>query len=153
MFTPTEISDVIHDGVHSARELRVVLIVHRNDDEELRLAGRVVEHLAQRESIFLEVVRIARRGRIAHLCELASVFVCAEVEQFGRHWRAEHQVALEEPVCASASEIAKKNKQNHALDAMDHAVAPGYALRDTHLADIVVHVVVMMRRRIDIVLS
>ena len=76
----TEMSDVLHNTVHGARELRVVLIVHRHDNEELRPAGRVVVHLAQRESVVLEVVRIARRSRVAHMCELAVVFVCAEVE-------------------------------------------------------------------------
>ena len=153
VFTPTEISDVLHDAMHGACEQRVVLIVHRNDDEELRLPGRFAEHLAQRESVVLEVVRIARRSRIAHMCELALVFVYAAVEQFGRHRRVEHKVAVEEPVRALASVIAKKNKRNHTLDAMDRAVAPGLGLRDRLVADIVVHVIVMMRRCIDIVLS
>ena len=94
----TEMSDVLHDTVHGARELRVVLIAHRHDDKELRPAGRVVVYLAQRESIVLEVVRIARRSRVAHMCEFAFVFVCAEVEQFGRHRQVEHKVAMEGPV-------------------------------------------------------
>ena len=111
MFTPTEISDVLHDAVHGACEQCVVLIVHRNDDEELRPAGRVAEHLAQRESVVPEVIRIARRGRIAHMCELALVSVCAEVEQFGRHRQFVHKVAAEEPVCASDSQEEKKKKK------------------------------------------
>ena len=152
VFTTTEISDILHDTVHGACEQRVVLLVHRNDDEELRQPGWLAEHLAQRESVVLEVVRIARRSRIAHMCELALVFVYAAVEQFGRHWRVEHKVAVEEPVRALTSVIAK-NKQNHTLDAMDRAVAPGLRLRDRLVADIVVHVIVMMRRCIDIVLS
>ena len=76
-FAFTEISDVLHDAVHGTREQRVVLIVHRHDDEELRPAGRVVVYLAQCESVVLEIVRIARRSRIAHMCELPLVFECA----------------------------------------------------------------------------
>jgi hypothetical protein len=95
----TQISDILHDAMHRAREQRVVLIVHRHDDEQLRPAGRVIVYLAQCESVVFEVVRIARRGRITHMCELALVFVCAEVEQFGRDSRVEHKVAMEEPAC------------------------------------------------------
>ena len=94
----TQISDILHDAMHSAREERVVLIVHSHDDEELRPTGRVVVYLTEGESVILEVIRIASRGRIAHMCELALVFVCTEVKQFGRHSRVEHKVAVEEPV-------------------------------------------------------
>ena len=153
-FAFTEISDVLHDAMHGTREQRVVLIVHRHDDEELRPAGRVVVYLAQCESVVLEIVRIARRSRIAHMCELALVFECAEVEQFGRHSRVEHKVTVEEPVNMNVSfRLFRERIKKHALDALESLVASGHALWDTSVADIVVHFVVTMRWSIDIVLS
>ena len=76
----TEISDVLHDAVHGAREERVILIIHSHDDEELRPAGRVIVHLSQREPVVLKVIRVARSGRITQMCELALFFECAEVK-------------------------------------------------------------------------
>ena len=98
--------------MHRAREKRVVLVVHRHDDEQLRPAGRVIMYLAQREAVVLEVVRVARRGRIAHMCELALVFVGAEVEQFRRHGRVEHEVAMEEPANAQGEVVSGKRRKN-----------------------------------------
>ena len=93
-----EIGDVLHDAVHRARKERVVLIVHRHDDEQFGPARRVIVYLAQREAVVLEVVRIARRGRVAHMRKLAIVFECAEVEQLGGNGGVEDKVAVEEPV-------------------------------------------------------
>ena len=83
--------------MHRAREKRVVLVVHRHDDEQLRPAGRVVVYLSQCKAVILEIVRVARRGRVTHMCELALVFVGAEVEQFRWHGGVEHEVTVKEP--------------------------------------------------------
>jgi len=68
--------------VHRAREEGVILVVHDHDDEEFRPARRIIVHLAQREAVVLEVVRVTCRSRIAHMRKLVLVFVRAEVEQF-----------------------------------------------------------------------
>ncbi len=54
-------------------------------------------HLTEGEPIFLEVVWITGRGRITHVRIFALILVYAEIEQFGRDWRIEHEIAMEEP--------------------------------------------------------
>ena len=53
-------------------------------------------HLAKGEPRVLEFVRIARRGRITHMCEFTLVALCAHVEQLGRYCGVKDKVAMEE---------------------------------------------------------
>lgn len=75
----TQMRDILHHAVHSAREQPVVLVVHRHDDEEFRAPRGVVVHLTQGEAGVFEVVGVARRGGVAHVGEFAFVALGAHV--------------------------------------------------------------------------
>jgi hypothetical protein len=93
-----QISNVLHDTVHGPCKEAVVLIIHGHDDEQLRSTGRVIVDLTERESIVLEVVRVASSGGISHVGVFTLILVYAEVKQLCRDSRIKHKVAMEEPV-------------------------------------------------------
>ena len=111
--------DVLHHAVHRPTKQVVLLVVHRHDDEQLRSPRRLVEHLAQSEPIVHEVVRVACRGTIPHVRELALGAVRAAVEQLLRDWRVEDEVTMEE------------------LDTLHRFVPSRDALRDAPIANVV----------------
>ena len=103
VFTPglaaiplTQISNVLHDTMHRPRKQAVILVVHGHDDEQLRSTRRIIMHLTEGEAIILKVVRVTRRGRIAHVSELALIFMNAEVKELCRDRRVEHKIAVKE---------------------------------------------------------
>ena len=103
VFTPrlaaiplTQIRNVLHDAMHRPRKQAVILVVHGHDDEQLCPTRRVIMHLTEGEAAIFKVVRITSRGRIAHVSELAIIFMDAEVKQLCWDCRVEHKVAVEE---------------------------------------------------------
>ena len=83
--------------MHRPRKQAVILVVHGHDDEQLRSTRRVIMHLTEGEAIIFELVRVTSCGRIAHVCELAIIFMDAEVKQLCWDCRVEHKIAVEEP--------------------------------------------------------
>ncbi len=91
-----EVADILHDGVHSAREAVLVLVVHGDADEELRLARGAPDALAQLVAALGKVVRVARHGRVPHVRELDLVAPREEAVQDGRDLAFEHELAVDE---------------------------------------------------------
>lgn len=75
-------------------------------------------HLSQRKPIVLEVVRIACRRRVPHMCKLALVSHRAHIQQLGRDCRVEDKVAVEQ------------------LDFFERFVSPRNALRYVTIPDV-----------------
>lgn len=94
----TQMRDILHHAVHSAREQPVVLVVHRHDDEEFGAARGVVVDLTEGEAGVFEVVWVTGGGGVAHVGEFAFVALGAHVEEFGGHSGVEDEVAVEESV-------------------------------------------------------
>jgi hypothetical protein len=91
--------DVLDDANHGARKQLVLLVVHGDDDEQLRRARLGEELLAQGEALGVELGRVAGGGRIAHVSELVALRglrVRNLVQQPGRDGAVEHEVAVEE---------------------------------------------------------
>jgi hypothetical protein len=91
--------DVLDDANHGARKQLVFLVVHGDDNEQLRRARLGEELLAQGEALGVEFGRVAGGGRIAHVGELVALRglrVRNLVQQPGRDGAVEHEVAVEE---------------------------------------------------------
>lgn len=91
-----EVADVLHDGVHGAREAVLVLVVHGDADEELRLARGAPDALPQLVAAVGKVVRVARHGRVSHVRELDLVAPREEAIQDRRDLALEHQLAVDQ---------------------------------------------------------
>lgn len=80
--------------MHRPGEQLLVLVVHRHHDEQLGPSRRIVQDLPQGVLFVLEIVRIARRGGVPQMRDLAIRPIGAHVQQFGRNGTIEHQVTV-----------------------------------------------------------
>jgi hypothetical protein len=88
--------DVLYNTMHRTAEQLLVLIVHSHHNEKLRSTRRTVQQLAEVEFRYLEVIRIARSGRVPYVRKLALVAQGAHIQQFRGYREVEHEVTVEE---------------------------------------------------------
>lgn len=91
-----EVGNVLHDGVHGPRKTNLVLVVHGDADEELRLARRPADVLAQLVPFVHKVVRVAGDGRVPHVRELDLVSARQEAVQDGGDLALEDELAVDQ---------------------------------------------------------
>jgi hypothetical protein len=89
--------NVLNHTVHRPAEQLLVLVVHGQDDKELRAPGRIVMHLTQSEAIIHEIIWVRGRGRITHVRKFALIALGAHIQQFAWYCRVENEVSMEEP--------------------------------------------------------
>jgi hypothetical protein len=90
-----EVADVLHDGVHGSREAELVLVVHGDAYEQLRLTRRPSYVLAQLVASLDEVVRVTGDGRVAHVGELDLVPARQEAVEDGWDLALEDELAID----------------------------------------------------------
>ena len=91
--------NVLDDANHCPCEELILLVVHCDYDEQLRVSWLCEKSLAKSEAFFVEAGRVTRSGCISHVCEfvaLASGSVGDLVEQSGRHRTVQDEVTLEQ---------------------------------------------------------
>ena len=86
-------TDVLHDTVHCAGEVDLVLVVHGDGDEEFGLAG-VADVLAQFVSTITVVVWVACDGRVSHVRELDVVSSWKETVEDSRDFTLENEFTV-----------------------------------------------------------
>lgn len=91
-----EVADVLHHRVHGPREAVLVLVVHGDADEQLRLARGAADVLAQLVAPVDEVVRVACDGCVPHVRELDLVAARQERVQDGRDLALQDQFAVDQ---------------------------------------------------------
>lgn len=94
--TGAEVRHVLHNGVHGASEIDLVLVVHGDADEQFRLASSAADALSQLVSTFDKVVGVACDGCVAHVSELDLVASRKETVENGRNLALEHELAVDE---------------------------------------------------------
>jgi len=82
VFTPcltvgavTHVLDVLENTGHGSGKQNIVLVIHCHDNEQLGMAGLCEEPLSQCEVVVVEVIGIASRSGISHVCELITLSV------------------------------------------------------------------------------
>lgn len=91
-----KVRNVLHDGIHGPREVELVLVVHGDADEELRLAGRLADALAQLVPALDEVVGVAGDGGVAHVGELDLVAARQEAVEDRRDLALQDELSVDE---------------------------------------------------------
>ena len=79
--TLAAISNFLHDAMHRPCKQAVTLLVDGHDDPQLCSTRRVIMHLTEGQVVFFKVARVTNRGRIAHMGELAVIFMDAGVAE------------------------------------------------------------------------
>ena len=75
------ISNFLHDAMHRSCKQAVTLVVDGHDDEQLCSTPGVIMHLSEGQPVIFKVARVTNRGRIAHMGELAVIFMDAGVAE------------------------------------------------------------------------
>ena len=75
------ISNFLHDAMHHPCKQVVTLVVDGHDDEQHCSTPGVIMHLTEGQPIIYKVARVTNRGRIAHMGELAVIFMDAGVAE------------------------------------------------------------------------
>jgi hypothetical protein len=91
--------DVLDHAHHCAGKQLILLVVHGDDNKQLRMPWLRKQLLAQCEALCIKVGGIARGGRVAHMGEFITLGrLCMRdlVQQPWWDWAIEHQVALEQ---------------------------------------------------------
>ncbi|RCI08911.1 hypothetical protein L249_4922, partial [Ophiocordyceps polyrhachis-furcata BCC 54312] len=91
-----EMGNILHDGVHRPREADLVLVIHGDADEQLRLARRPPYALPQLVASCHKVVGVAGDGRVAHVRELDLAPPGEEAVEDGGNLALEHQLAVDQ---------------------------------------------------------
>lgn len=94
--TRAKVRNVPHDTVHGARKVNLVLVVHGDGDEELRLALRRTKVLTHLVPIVDKVVRVTGHGRVPHVRELGAILPGKKAVQRGRDLTLENELAVDE---------------------------------------------------------
>jgi hypothetical protein len=91
--TLAHVLDVLEHANHGPGKENLVLVVHCNDDEELRVSRLAEELLAKSEVALVEFGRVASRRRVAHVREFITLAVGQLVQKLGRDRAVEDQVS------------------------------------------------------------
>ena len=103
IFTPcltpvplTQVGNVFHNTLHRTAKQLLVFVAHRHDNKQFRASWWVIMDLPQRKPSVFNVIGIARRRRVPHVCKLALGARRTHVEQFGGYSRVEDKIAMEQ---------------------------------------------------------